>query len=462
MTSALTPLPTESFADFLRRLPLELQRKALGALSPKELDQYEYSWRGLWARPDQLLPGTRAAAIQRKDWRYWLVQAGRGYGKTRTGSETVREWAETPGERILMIAPTANDVREVMIEGPSGLLSCYPPDSRPEYNSSRHLVTFASGAIGITRSADEPERLRGPQFTKFWADELCAWRFAQEAWDQLSFGFRLRSVSLQGIITTTPKPIDVIKNLIARPTTVITRGSSYDNRANLSEAYYEDVIAPYEGTRLGRQELQGELLEDIPGALWTRAIIDAYKIKLSDIKWDLMVRIVVAIDPAVTAGEKSDSTGIVVAGLTDTGHVIVIDDLTCKESPMGWARIAIAAYRQYRADRIVGEVNNGGDLVEANIRSVDANVSYRSVRASRGKAIRAEPIAALYEQGRAHHVGSLPALEDEMCGFVPGVSTKSPDRMDALVWAITELVIDQEEIETRQPFSLDRVTISRY
>ena len=389
------------------------------------------------------------------------MQAGRGFGKTRIGSEAVREWAQDPNERILMIAPTANDVREVMIEGPSGLLSCYPPNNRPEDTSSRHLVTFPSGAVGITRSADEPERLRGPQFTKFWADEMCAWRFAQEAWDQLSFGFRLRTDKLRGVITTTPKPMDVLKALIARPRTVVTRGSSYDNRANLSEAYYEDVIAPYEGTRLGRQELEGELLEDIPGALWTHAMIDKLKVKLLDIQWNKLLRIVVAIDPAVTAGEKSDDTGMIVAGLTDTAHVVILEDLTCKESPGGWGNIAVKAYKRLRADRIVGEVNNGGDLVEANIRAIDANVSFRAVRASRGKAVRAEPVAALYEQGRVHHVGSFPQLEDEMCSYVPGVTTKSPDRMDALVWAVTELLIDQEENTTRTPLG-QCVVISRF
>ena len=461
MTSPLAPLPSESFADFLRRLPLELQRKALEALSPQELEEYEYSWRDLWARPNQLLPGTPRAEIQRKNWRYWLLLAGRGFGKTRTGAETVREWAQNPAERILLVAPVAADVREVMIEGPSGLMSCYPDGSKPDYNPSRHLVTFPGGAIGITRSADEPDRLRGPQFTKFWADELCAWRFVQDAWDQIMFGFRLPSAELRGVITTTPKPIPVLKGLLLNRGTVVTRGSSYDNRANLSEAYYQDVITPYEGTRLGRQEIFAEVLEDVPGALWTRGMIDATRINLSDIKWDLMLRIVVAIDPAVTAGESSDSTGIIVAGLTDTWHVIVIDDLSCKETPLGWAGIATAAYSRYKADRIVGEVNNGGDLVEANIRAVAPNVAFRSVRASRGKMVRAEPVAALYEQRRVHHVGSFPNLEDEMCSFVPGNNMNSPDRMDALVWAVTDLVVDPEQVTTRQSLA-QRVTISRY
>ena len=457
----MTPA-NESLAESLRWRTREQQLAALQDLTDNEVRDLEYSWRGLWARPNQLLPGTPGASNQRNDWRYWLVQAGRGFGKTRIGAETVREWAEDPRARILMIAPTANDVREVMIEGPdSGLLSCYPMDQRPEYIPSRHLVIFPSGAMGITRSADEPERLRGPQFTKFWADELGSWRFIDAAWTQLSFGFRLRTPNLRGVITTTPKPLDVIKALIARKTTVITRGSSYENRANLSEAYYEDVIAPYVGTRMGRQEIEGELLEDIPGALWTHAMIDELKVKLLEIQWNKLVRIVVAIDPAVTAGEESDDTGIIVAGLTDTAHVVILEDLTCKESPAGWANIAVKAYKKYRADRIVGEVNNGGDLVEGTIRAIDANVSYRAVRASRGKAIRAEPVAALYEQRRIHHVGSFVELEDQMCGFVPGVTAKSPDRMDALVWAVTELLIDQEEFAQLTPGG-ERVVISRF
>jgi phage terminase large subunit-like protein len=280
--------------------------------------------------------------------------------------------------------------------------------------------------------------------TKFWADELCAWRFGEEAWDNLLFGFRLGD-DLRGVITTTPKPIKLIKDIIRDPATVVTRGSTRDNRGNLAAGFFESIIKKYEGTRIGRQEIEAELLEDVPGALWTRGAIDAYKIKYSEVRWDLFTRIVVAIDPAVTSGEDSDETGIVVAGLAISGHVVILADLTCKGSPLGWARIAVAAYKKYRADRIVGEVNNGGDLVAANIYAVAPEVSFRAVRASRGKAVRAEPVAALYEQGRVHHVGDFADMEQQMCSFVPGVSGKSPDRMDALVWAVTELVVDPEQ-----------------
>ncbi len=433
-----------SLIESLALLPVWEREKILHGLTERAAESINYDWR--WnARPNQLLPGTDGASNETKDWVFWLVLAGRGFGKTRTGAETSREWAEDPSARILMVAPTAADVRDVMIEGPSGLMSCYPLHRRPVYLPSRHLVVFPSGAIGITRSADEPERLRGPQFTKFWVDELCAWKYPQEAWDQIMFGFRMQTKDLRGVVTTTPKPIKTLKDLIANQDTVVTRGSSYENRSNLAEQYYRQVIAPYEGTRLGRQEIDAEILEDVPGALWTRALIEATRLKsVTEVPWHLITRIVVAIDPAVTHTEDSDETGIVVGALTRSGHVVILDDLSCKQSPLGWAKVAIAAYRSRRADRIVGEVNNGGDLVGQNIRGVDPNVNFRAVRASRGKYIRAEPAAALYEQGRVHHVGAFPALEDQMTGWTPLGNQKSPDRLDALVWLLTELVIDPE------------------
>lgn len=330
-------------------------------------------------------------------------------------------WAKDPGARILMIAPTAADVREVMIEGPSGLLQCFPPNERPVYNSSRHLVSFPSGAVGITRSADEPERLRGPQFTKFWADEICAWKYVDEAWTQLSFGFRLKTARLQGIITTTPKPLKRLKTILKDPGTVLTRGSSYENQANISEQFYTEVIAAYEGTRIGRQEINAEILEDTEGALWTRQLIEANRVPA--VPHDVtLIRIVVAIDPAMSAKPGSNETGIIAAGLGTNGHVYVIEDGSLSDTPGRWALAALGMYGRLKADRVVAEVNNGGDLVEANLRAqvmargFDGNLlPYRSVRASRGKAMRAEPVAALYERGRVHHVGAYPKLEDQMC-----------------------------------------------
>lgn len=462
--------PTISLAKSVALLPLDRQNSFFEALSLEEKRRLLKEWR-FWGRPSQLIPGTPGAAIQRDDWVYWLLLAGRGFGKTRTGAETVREWARNPNERILMVAPIAADVRSVMLEGPSGLLNCYPSDARPVYNPSRQLVHFPSGAVGITRSADEPERLRGHQFTKFWADELCAWKRAKEAWEQIMFGFRLKTDNLRGLITTTPKvtplvdyngrKIPLIRLLRDNPKTVTTRGSSYENSDNLSSQYYDDIIKPYEGTRLGRQEIEAELIEEIEGALFKLQLIEAARIDRREIHWEALVRIVVAIDPAVSALEDSDETGIVVAGLTKAGHVIVLGDLSLKDTPANWAKVAIAAYRANQADRIIGEVNNGGDLVERNIRTVDPNVSYRAVRASRGKMVRAQPVAALYEQGRVHHVGFMPKLEEQMCSYVPGVTRDSPDRMDALCWAVTDLVLDEEEMDVRFKF-VDEVVISPF
>jgi phage terminase large subunit-like protein len=391
------------------------------------------------------MPGTPGAAMDRKDWLYWLLLAGRGFGKTRVGAESVRQWAADPDARILLIGPTASDVRDTMVEGPSGVLSVFPPSERPTWSAQRGLLQFKSGATGIAVPASEPERLRGKQFTKFWFDELCACAYEQEAWDQVMFGFRLPSPDLQGIITTTPKPTKVIKSIIANPRTVITRGTSDENRLNLSGEFVRSVIDPYRGTRLGRQEINAEILDDVPGALWTRQGIDATRIQWNDVRMDRLVRIVVAIDPAVSHNAESDETGIIVAALTDTAHVLIMADLSCKQSAAGWARIALAAYYARRADCIVAEVNNGGDLVAANIYAQDPNANFRAVRASRGKYIRAEPVAGLYERGRVHHVGTYDELEDQMCGWTPQGNEASPDRMDALVWAVTELLIDEDE-----------------
>lgn len=435
----------------LALLPESERNQQLSTLSDPEADSILWDWE--WnARPNQLLPGTPSAAIRRADWVFWLLLAGRGFGKTRTGAEAVRSWAKDPKARILLISPTTADVRDVMIEGPSGLMASYPGHERPVYYPTRHLIQFPSGAIGITRSADEPERLRGPQFTKFWADELCAWRYPQEAWDQIMFGFRVVTPDLQGVITTTPKPIKTLKEIIGDPDTVVTRGSSYENRANIAAKYYSKVIAPYEGTRLGRQEIYAEVLEDVPGALWTRRLIDATRITLGEVRWDFLIRVVIAVDPAVTSNPDSAETGIVVAALTRSLHVLILDDLSLQGSPMEWARVAIAAYRSRRADAIVAEVNNGGDLVASNIRTVDQAANVRSVRASRGKYIRAEPVSNLYQQGRVHHVGTFGALEDQLCGWTPQGNEKSPDRLDALVWAVTDLLIDQEQIEVSSQF----------
>lgn len=432
-----------SLAESLSLLPLDQLAALIRSLPESDARALHYQWRGMWARPSQLAPGTAGAANSRKDWIYWIALAGRGWGKTRVGGEQTKEWGEDPKERILMIAPTAADIRDVMIEGPSGLLACYPPERRPIYHSSKRIVNFPSGAIGILRSADEPERLRGPQFSKFWADEMCAWRYISDAWAQLSFGFRHKTdIPLRGLITTTPKPFQLLKDLVADPDTVVTRGSSYENRANISELFYAKVIRPYEGTRLGRQEIEAEILEDVPGALWTQQVIDSLRVAKKDVP--KLVRIVVAIDPAVTSSDTSAETGIGAVGLGDDGHCYVLEDRSIRSRPAEWCKTAVLLWCEVQGDRVVAEVNNGGDLVEDAIRAISPEIPYRAVRASRGKMIRAEPAAALYERGRVHHVGFFPDLESQMCNWVPNEGMKSPDRLDWLVWALYDLVLDPE------------------
>lgn len=361
--------------------------------------------------------------------------AGRGYGKTRAGAEWVRRKVETgAARRIALVGATAADVRDVMVEGPSGILAV-SPDPKPRYESSKRRVTWPNGAIAMLFSADEPDRLRGPQHDLAWADEMAAWR-RPEAWDMLMLGLRLGQ-NPQCIVTTTPRPVPHIKALLRSPTTTVTRGSTYENLDNLAPAFREKIIAQYEGTRLGRQELYAEVLDDTPGALWQRSMLDAALVtSLPD-----LVRIVVGVDPAASDNEGAAETGIIVAGIGKDGHGYVLEDLTVRASPAGWAAQAVSAYHKYQADRIVAEVNQGGDMVTHTIRTVDDRAAVRTVRASKGKEVRAEPIAALYEQGRVHHLGMFGPLEDQLCGWVPG--DKSPDRLDALVWALTDLMLPQ-------------------
>ena len=321
-----------------------------------------------------------------------------------------------------------------MVEGESGLLSVGPENERPHYEPSKRRLTWPNGAIATLYSAEDPDQLRGPQHDWAWCDELASWK-RPETWDMLLFGLRLGD-DPRVVITTTPRPTKQIKELIADPTCHVTRGSTYENRANLAPAFFSQIVRRYEGTRLGRQELLAEILDDNPGALWRRADIEGAAVATCpDLK-----RIVVAVDPAATHTEDSDETGIVVCGIAHNGEGYVLDDMSLKGSPHEWGSQAVAGYTKYKADRLVAEVNNGGDMVEHTVRTVSPNVSYRAVHASRGKVIRAEPIAALYEQGRVHHVGTFPTLEDQLCQWEPGM--KSPDRLDALVWALTDLMLE--------------------
>lgn len=399
--------------------------------TPEELEALIRDWR-LVGRPNQQPPtGAR--------WRTWLLLAGRGFGKTRAGAEWVKQQINGGKKRVALVARTSADAREVMIEGESGLLTvCRTTNGTPLYEPSKRRVTWPNGAIATTYSADEPDRLRGPQHDAAWCDELASWRY-EDTWDNLQLGLRLGS-NPQTIVTTTPKPQRLLKTILAAPDTAVTRGATYDNRANLPESFLTSIARQYEGTRLGRQELYAELLEDTVGALWTRDNLDEYRVT----RQPAMARIVVAVDPAVTNNPHSDETGIVVCGLGEDGHGYVLDDRSIRASPDTWARVVVAAYHTYGADRIIAEANNGGDLVEIVIRTVDANVPYRAVRASRGKIARAEPVAALYEQGRVHHVGAFATLEDQLTSYVPDAHG-SPDRLDALVWGLTELIIGQNE-----------------
>lgn len=336
------------------------------------------------------------------------------------------------------MARTAGDVRDVIVEGESGILAISPPWFRPEYQPSKRRLVWPNGAIATTYSADEPNSLRGPQHDAAWCDELAAWQYP-DAWDQLQFGLRLGH-DPQCVVTTTPRPTPIIKSLIADTTTAVTTGSTYENKANLARAFVDQIVKKYEGTRLGRQELYAEILDDAPGALWKRGQIEADRIRLEELP-DL-VRIVIAIDPSVSSESAEAATGIVAVGLGVDGHGYLLQDGSLlKPTPQEWGKQAVKLYNDHEADRIIGEVNNGGDLVESNVRTIDPKVSFRSVRASRGKEIRAEPIAALDEQHRIHHVGCWPELEDELCQWEPGVSKNSPNRLDAYVWGFTELML---------------------
>jgi phage terminase large subunit-like protein len=371
----------------------------------------------------------------------WLILAGRGWGKTRTGAQDIALYAlKNPNTICAVVAPTHGDLRRVCFGGNSGLLSIIPEgcflESKDQkgYSSSVSEIRLYNGSKIVGYAAQEPDRLRGPQFHRAWCDEVAAWRYP-EAFDQLMFGLRLGE-NPQCVITTTPKPTKLIKELVQRKDVYVTSGSTFENEANLAESALAMLKDKYEGTTLGRQELYAEIVDNLEGALWTNELIEEARLK-SDTERQL-TQIIVAVDPAVTANVNSDETGIVVVGKDHNNEFYVLEDLSGRHSADKWGKIAVNAFYEWEADRIVAEVNNGGDLVERLIRNIDPDVSYRSVRATRGKILRAEPIAALYEQRRVHHIGVLPELESQMCSYT-GEANSSPDRLDALVWGITEL-----------------------
>jgi len=406
----------------------------LARLPPAQAAVLRRRW-DVWGRPDQQAPPGA--------WRTWLILAGRGWGKSRTGAEWVRAQATSGrASRIALVARTAADVRDVIVEGESGILAISPPHERPIWEPSRRRLTWPGGTIATTYSAEEPDQLRGPQHDAAWCDELAAWRYP-DAWDQLQMGLRLGS-DPRVVVTTTPRPTPLVRALVASSTTVVTRGRTADNARNLAPGVVEALAARYAGTRLGRQELDGEILDDAPGALWRRAQIDAARYAGPA---PALRRIVVGVDPAASATAQSDETGIVVAGLGHDGRVYVLDDRSGTYSPEQWAARVVAAYREHRADRVVAEVNQGGDMVASVLRAVDASLPLSTVHARRGKALRAEPVAALYEQGRVSHVGALARLEDQMCAWDPTGDDRSPDRIDALVYAVSDLLVAPKALD---------------
>ncbi len=421
-----------------------------GGFSAQELAKLLDDWE-FCARADQWPP---LLAPNGAPWRVWLILGGRGAGKTRAGAEWVKglalgrpQFALRPVARIALIGETAADVRDVMIEGVSGLLGVHERNERPQWESSRRRLTWPNGAVAQAFSAEDPESLRGPQFHAAWCDELAKWRYARETWDMLQFGLRLGEWPRQ-LVTTTPRPLPLLKQLLADPHVAVTKALTRANAANLAPAFLERIVAQYAGARLGRQELDGEIIEERSDALWTRDMLEAARVAAAP----TLARIVVAVDPPASSGKRADNCGIVAAGVDAAGVAYVLEDVTLAAArPAQWARAAIALYHKLSADALIAEANQGGDMVRAVLTEADAAAPVTLVRATRGKYLRAAPVAQLYEQGRVKHVGGFAPLEDEMCDFGhDGLSNgRSPDRLDALVWAITALCLTAKSPEPR-------------
>ena len=433
-------------ADDLREMGYDVV-EALSKLDPKKAEELRYNWR-FWARPEQIAPDKMPNG---EDWNNLLANAGRGFGKTRMGVEWCREKVKRGFKRGMAVAATNSDIERVMIKGESGFLAvCWKGDKTyngvelgyPEWSPTKRTISWANGATITFFSAEEPERLRGPQGDFAWCDELCAWNRDRDTWQMLSFCLRLGKHP-QTMITTTPKPTKLIRDIIKNPKTIVVSGSTFDNSANLAETYLSSVKAEYEGTRIGRQELYAEILDEASGALWTRDLLSKCEIEVEDpVEFaKTLNRVVVAVDPAVTSNIESDMTGIVVAGMDVNGVCYVLQDATDRFSPEQWASKAIELYNLYGADRLVAERNQGGEMVRHTFKTVDETLPVKLVHASRGKFARAEPVSSLYERGRVKHVKGLDDLEDQMVQWEPLGAIGSPDRLDAMVWAITELAL---------------------
>ena len=427
----------------------QLASEAIAEFSPEQVEWLAHDWQA-WAREEQLAPVALAEAAA---WRTWLVLGGRGAGKTLTGAEWIRSLIQANALlrnaaplRIALVGETLHDARSVMVEGVSGLLSVYAGGERPLFQTTRNQVIWPSGAIAQVFSGADPDSLRGPQFDAAWCDEIAKWRHAEATWDMLQFALRLGTHPRQ-LVTTTPRPIPLLRRLLADPATVVTRVRTIDNTENLAPSFIAEMQRRYAGSLLGRQELDGEMIEEQTGALWRLAWIEQARIE----QRPELTRIVVALDPPVTSTASSDACGIVVAGLGVDGRGYVLADRTMQgRESIAWARAAVGLYREYDADRIVAEVNQGGDLVVDILKQVDNTVPIAKVRATRGKWLRAEPVAALYAEGRVAHVGHFGELEQQMLAFGAGglPGGKSPDRLDALVWALTELMLEQTPLPT--------------
>ena len=435
----MAQLQTKITASVLRDLPDEEVASLLKELGPKKAAELQHDW-GFWARPEQLEP--------EGDWNTWVALAGRGWGKTRAGAEWVRHRIRSGDKIVHCVAPTKGDVRRVMVEGDSGLLNvCWSGDETyrgkhigfPVWSPTNNSLTWENGAKAVFFSAEDPERLRGPQAYSAWCDELCAWRNAQDTWDMMMFGLRLGKHP-KVFVTTTPKTTKLIRTILDDEKTTISTGSTYDNAANLADTFLDAVRKTYEGTRLGRQELYAEILDEASGALWNRTLLAKCEIEKDEVPQ--LSRIVVSIDPAITSNAESDMTGIVVAGIDVNGTAYVLEDHTGRYTPQQWASKAIQLYHDHMADRIVAERNQGGDMVRHTLHTEDETVPVKLVHASRGKMARAEPVSALYEQGKVKHIRGLNDLEDQMVQWEPLGSIGSPDRLDALVWAITDLSLN--------------------